>query len=343
MGKIEKLLPFFLSFLFLLVYFAIIADSYKNPEKIIQNFFVDPVWMLAIILLINFLVVLKQQVKLAAAFIKFNNLIIFPVSSLAGTLLATLSFFSPPNAVYSILPVNPGQLIFLSSGSLLALIINSNFITLRKNFKILLFLSPAIVFLYFLMVRLLPNDIFMEMVKEDRLVENSQFFVLFFSAILSGATAKILLNKNRALAAFYIIATLGLIFIAGDEISWGQRLFGVETPQNISQVNSQQETNIHNLYPVLPFTRLFYILLGFYGAFSHFLLPALKNVTYRDFFIVPNYLFLYFFPIGFYNLLFTDELKRPFGEWSEVTELYFYAGMLVFITFIYFRSKLLKE
>ena len=44
---------------------------------------------------------------------------------------------------------------------------------------------------------------------------------------------------------------LGLAFIfivgAGEEISWGQRLFNLNTPDWIQNVNVQQEINIHNL------------------------------------------------------------------------------------------------
>lgn len=33
----------------------------------------------------------------------------------------------------------------------------------------------------------------------------------------------------------------------GEEISWGQRIYGLETPASIAAVNEQQELNIHNL------------------------------------------------------------------------------------------------
>jgi hypothetical protein len=40
-----------------------------------------------------------------------------------------------------------------------------------------------------------------------------------------------------------------LFFMAfGEEISWGQRLFGWETPASLAAVNMQSETNLHNLW-----------------------------------------------------------------------------------------------
>jgi hypothetical protein len=38
-----------------------------------------------------------------------------------------------------------------------------------------------------------------------------------------------------------------LLFGAGEEISWGQRIFGFETPAMVKDSNLQGETNIHNL------------------------------------------------------------------------------------------------
>jgi hypothetical protein len=37
------------------------------------------------------------------------------------------------------------------------------------------------------------------------------------------------------------------LFGAGEEISWGQRLFDIETPQSLMVRNAQQELNLHNL------------------------------------------------------------------------------------------------
>jgi hypothetical protein len=47
------------------------------------------------------------------------------------------------------------------------------------------------------------------------------------------------------------LSYLGLAFVfflgAGEEISWGQRIFGIETPEAWAEVNVQRETNLHNL------------------------------------------------------------------------------------------------
>jgi hypothetical protein len=38
-----------------------------------------------------------------------------------------------------------------------------------------------------------------------------------------------------------------LVVVAGEEISWGQRIFGIDTPSSLAGSNVQGETNLHNL------------------------------------------------------------------------------------------------
>lgn len=45
--------------------------------------------------------------------------------------------------------------------------------------------------------------------------------------------------------AFFIV---GGVFLAGEEISWGQHMFGWESPAWFAQQNIQRETNLHNLF-----------------------------------------------------------------------------------------------
>ena len=46
---------------------------------------------------------------------------------------------------------------------------------------------------------------------------------------------------------FPVFWVAALLFMAGEEISWGQRLFDLGVDEGILDANRQQETNIHNL------------------------------------------------------------------------------------------------
>lgn len=43
------------------------------------------------------------------------------------------------------------------------------------------------------------------------------------------------------------LLTLACIYFAGEELSWGQHLFGWSTPESVARLNDQQETNLHNM------------------------------------------------------------------------------------------------
>ena len=72
------------------------------------------------------------------------------------------------------------------------------------------------------------------------LVAAIAFFLCFLRA--RGSAEYTSLNK----LAFLLLA-LAFLFGAGEEISWGQRILGVETPQAIAESNAQRELTFCNL------------------------------------------------------------------------------------------------
>jgi len=52
---------------------------------------------------------------------------------------------------------------------------------------------------------------------------------------------------GRALRVWVLMVALGCVYFAGEEVSWGQHLFGWSTPEPVAAINRQGETNIHNI------------------------------------------------------------------------------------------------
>ena len=52
------------------------------------------------------------------------------------------------------------------------------------------------------------------------------------------------------LRRWFILLILGCIYFAGEEMSWGQHIFGWETPRGWLGINDQSETNLHNTSPL---------------------------------------------------------------------------------------------
>ncbi len=61
------------------------------------------------------------------------------------------------------------------------------------------------------------------------------------------ATATAPAPRKRRRNVWFLLLALLFFFGGGEEISWGQRIFGWDTPPAFEQANLQRETNIHNL------------------------------------------------------------------------------------------------
>lgn len=112
------------------------------------------------------------------------------------------------------------------------------------------------VFLYcfvFYCIFLLDKESIDFLLQEDGISENFGALFLFLSFIFSF----ILFFKSKSGNDFFIFKTgknilflfLGLVFLfgAGEEISWGQRIFHFDIPDFLEKANLQGEFNIHNL------------------------------------------------------------------------------------------------
>lgn len=77
--------------------------------------------------------------------------------------------------------------------------------------------------------------------------ETLQTLILLAALFVAGRA--LLSPSMRArpwLAAWVGFAVLCIIYVTGEEVSWGQHVFGWATPENWAAVNDQQETNLHN-------------------------------------------------------------------------------------------------
>ena len=80
--------------------------------------------------------------------------------------------------------------------------------------------------------------------REDGLVETLSVFA--FLALSVAAVTRILRSPRGARAPSIVMVLVG-IFGAGEELSWGQRVFDIEPPEFFLTHNAQREFNLHNL------------------------------------------------------------------------------------------------
>jgi hypothetical protein len=175
--------------------------------------------------------------------------------------------------------------------------------------------------------------------EEDNVAENLQFVFLLIAAWAAGSVALGRWRRSEPLVGLaYAAFAVGAFFVAGEEISWGQRLFGIATPEAVSEVNIQHELTLHNTYlltPVFSFAQLF---IGFLPALAALtpwqrLLPPRWDAWRRAFVPGPA-LASWFLLIGAWRL-YRYAFMAPgtpawIGEFSEVPELALYAGLALF-------------
>jgi hypothetical protein len=175
--------------------------------------------------------------------------------------------------------------------------------------------------------------------EEDNVAEDLQFVFLLVATWAAGRVALARSRRGEPLLALaYAVFAVGAFFVAGEEISWGQRLFGIATPEIVSEHNVQHELTLHNTYlftPIFSFAQLF---VGF--------LPALGALTPWSLLLSPRWdawrralepspgLASWFLLIGVWRL-YRYAFMAPgtpawVGEFSEIAELTLYGGLALF-------------
>ncbi|MGQ7871430.1 hypothetical protein [Sunxiuqinia sp. sy24] len=129
------------------------------------------------------------------------------------------------------------------------------------------------------------HEAFWDFVREDGPVEYPTALFLFFCSLIGvyRVYEYRTLKKPLWLLTWGAMAFL-FFFAAGEEISWGQRIFGIESSEFFLEHNKQAETNLHNLIVggqninILIFSRLMFVVLIVYFVFSHLLVKKVAFV-----------------------------------------------------------------
>jgi hypothetical protein len=157
------------------------------------------------------------------------------------------------------------------------------------------------------------RQVFEVIVREDSVLEWGEVSAFGAAAIASALVA----YRTRGLVGvaygLLAVASLGAI---GEELSWGQRLFHLTTPETLAEANRQHELNLHNLYNVDSTTGVVLLAAALYGA----TLPLLRRPGP---FVPPRALVPAFAVVAVYfgiRLAFLSEptyVQAKFSEWPE--------------------------
>lgn len=179
---------------------------------------------------------------------------------------------------------------------------------------------------------------------EDGFIENISALLFFVAAIIAAVkgvrNSRVKKSSYLATSTFFGLSVLFFVF-AGEEISWGQRIFGFETSEFLQANNWQGEINFHNLQ-----TDVFNVLYH-YGAFLFLVaLPLLRKQIHTLFdaynlaavkrFIAPTWLGLTMLAfIGMLDPRFIYAIEKP---WAAILYLFILLLGLLFIGIRLVRS-----
>lgn len=177
---------------------------------------------------------------------------------------------------------------------------------------------------------------------EDGWIENLTLLPLV-AIIVVGITyiKKLYSVRSKVFVIIISLSVLFGVFVIGEEISWGQRIFKVESSTFFLENNAQQETNLHNLVVggkkinKIIFSQLITLCLAFYLI----VLPWLysKRVTWQHLIDYAGIPVPRLYQIVSCLLLFISIAFIPSGKNAEILE--FGITHLFVLIYIYPKNK----
>lgn len=128
-------------------------------------------------------------------------------------------------------------------------------------------------------------DAFQDYIREDGPVEYLTALFLFFCSLVCFYRVFHYRKMKKPLWILtWTLLALLFFFAAGEEISWGQRIFGLQSSEFFQQHNKQEETNLHNLtfkgknLNIIIFSRLMFVVLFIYFILSRLMVWKIQFI-----------------------------------------------------------------
>ena len=226
--------------------------------------------------------------------------------------------------------------------------------------KSLHFFSPLVIMIGLILgFNLIEQGPFYEWLlrSEFGIIENLTVLYSFIAAVISFRL--IFMTKDMPQSQFFkvwfILFTVALIYLGGEEASWGQHIFGWSSPQYFLENNQMYETNLHNLTPEME--QLPKILLHIAALFGGIIWPLVQKskaiqleATSFWYWVMPTRAVMLSCVLAFASRLWERYYawmgikpeyaeRDAFKELKEVNETFLVLFMLIYLASIYNRVK----
>ncbi|MEX0896131.1 MAG: hypothetical protein WDZ94_04335 [Patescibacteria group bacterium] len=328
-----------LTFGMVLVGYGLLAlDSLLYPGVVLNQLGFDSKWI-ALIVPMLFLVLRLGTRRVQSSLWSVHNRWLVPSVSLLALILVAQELYYQANYVFTSYGISYSYFVVLA---LTALVVA--FLTFSKNFylshwKKIILLLPILLMGIAMVVYLQNQVLFMWLIDEDSVVEWLQFLLLIVVSGCSVGLARYFWSRETTLSILFILAAVGSFFIAGEEISWGQRLLDIATPDSWIEINIQNETNIHNIGPIFGYVYRGYILVGLIGATAWMakrLFIKAMSARFRKIatVLIPEWYYMIYFAVAFVHNYDRIYISQPVGDviWEEPMELLLILGIAIFFS-----------
>lgn len=140
-------------------------------------------------------------------------------------------------------------------------------------------------------------------------------------------------SPNSIQRYIFLAFATGCAFIALEEVSYGQHIFKWATPDWISNINLQKETNLHNLATIHGnyIQVKAFICVGWFGSVAWIFRPKLSNFSLSDLILPEWFLSSYFFPLAIFytQLLYIFHWGNDHQETFETVLSFGFVGVAV--------------
>jgi hypothetical protein len=196
---------------------------------------------------------------------------------------------------------------------------------------------------------------------EYGVIENLTILYSFIGAIISFKL--IGMSKNLPYTKFFkvwfTLFTIALIYLGGEEASWGQHIFGWESSEYFLENNQMYETNLHNLTPQMEqVPKILLHLAAIFGGLIWPLLIYLKKIK-----LTPDSLYDWVMPnktvvmscflaiaVRLWERYYAWMQIKPeyaerdaFKELKEANETFLVLFILIYLISIFYRIKAQKK
>lgn len=345
----KALVLLFLKLSYLGVLAVYLLDVYFY-SGFVSNNLVPPWAILGVVLASHLVIRYKFGTKLADGFVVTNLFYLLPISLLLALIAYFLEEFGMlfPNYFFTNFRLHYLGLPGLALPALAFGLIHAQAELLANKWRhFYLMLSAGLILLAGLMFYH-DEKFYRSLVIEDGVVE----WITALGFVASSILALLMIKRRsffraEAMRKVFTYGSIVMAFlffvVAGEEISWGQRIVGLETPEVIAERNHQDEINLHNSEWLWPYVYPAYAFVGLYGMLMWIMRWIIQGLISFDEqwrvwlkILVPGpHLFLSFGMIVFYVWLRNHHGPWKYQLWEEYAEMLLVMGLVAHLLEVY--------